>query len=734
MVFYDGSDWRSFQPYSPRYSIPMFYAPGGYAFLPEYFPYRGTKITCQSRNESEIETIIPSSWPLASYTAASCCDAMLSTWSRESVECEYRQTAPFYSYFTFQEEWVTRYTTAFCNGTFTTLCDGWPRALCSPTEKQLVGQRVLIEETTSCQTTSSSVSTVPILRPNCTVAAEDCSRLWDVFLLEMVTYQRKLSIQLSQLKSEYLENVPKFNNTYKQTTSRLSIPYVPNCSRGHYFPCRAPCRFAMQPIEILYFPVNSDEIDLDELLNCSRNISEPGLKRISQISPLISHNRTRVAIWKGHTLTSPSVYAYIPTMSHLDHCGGLETDILLPLNLKDGYLMTAILRWPVMMDGKERPARDLYNPWTHYLQFNSTHLAYSTVGNQSYPLVPRDKYYADMRCFEFFAPCRTIYHDFQPLALFTLFPQDLSQINPLWQYCGTVELQAHDPAIAVSAKDLYDIPPAQLTTYHTVDASTVEPRASPSFFVPTQTGIPHEPTDSVRDSADPTQVQPGGESEPKGSSQQGDAQSSRPKQNAGENREQGGVVTVLVSTIFIDSLGNSEQDYMEGGDQTGQPKVFGENIDSERFRHRIQDLAIQTQAVFAVDEHQITAIKIAPGSFMIESQTFSQGGTPITINGARVSAMESGVVIYGPKVSKDGGYGETALPSRELGGQASDYISQSSEGISSETQTSNRPDMDDERMKQRTSSKGKKNVGQITIEISWAVFSCTLILIFLIGT
>jgi hypothetical protein len=653
---YNAEDFDLFRSYDPFFEVSSHTDDswsGFRSFDPYTFPPEGDFTTCKSH--IRYNTRDPASISnRASFESASCCDSMLSKWSRESLEYDYRQTAGLYSFWPVSDVGLSVFSTASCDGPFTTLCDGWPRAMCSPTSKQLATRTYpQTSVSQSCSYIPTSVKPFPIPRPSCSVASSDCKALWDFFVTDRLEYETARRIVYSSQLTEYRKNKepgdyqlvmnPEQTEIHRPgewNVVSIPIPYIPNCSRPEYSRCRIPCRFFVSPVDIMYFPTHPDDDEVSKHLTCSKN--ETNTVSRYQRLPTALDGATRTAIWNGKTLTSPYIYAHFNWMKHANGCDkNFATNILFSFHPSDGLsrVLTAQNRLPETRDGIRHYRKPIA---TTYRSLDLVDIATSTVGNMSFPLIPWLSYYGDNRCDTMKAPCETIFHDYQPLIRLTILPEELKSINPLWEQCGTVPIIVHDPLTALTPMNLDVVPTPTINGGYspTAEVGVTLELPTPKITIPPSSPFPAELG--------------AGEIDDHGRDGIGTIIQEAPSSKAVPNIIFD-PITVLVSTTLV-----SVHDSNPGQQPVGHSDVDNGQQQSQ-LRH-IDDLITQTQAALMISGHYITATQLSQGVFVINDSTFSSGGSPVTINNVEFSALTSGVVANVPRTQNGGEQSQSLIP------------------------------------------------------------------------
>jgi hypothetical protein len=122
-------------------------------------------------------------------------------------------------------------------------------------------------------------------------------------------------------------------------------------------------------------------------------------------------------------------------MTHGFSCGSSHADILIPISASSIFILN--------MNPTPSQTPTALNP------INFSNFEYSTIGTQSFPLVPYSDYKKQYKCSSRAEECRTIYHDFHPEIVFHIDPAVLRGVDPEWKRCGNKLHTAHDPPIAI---------------------------------------------------------------------------------------------------------------------------------------------------------------------------------------------------------------------------------------------------------------------------------------------
>lgn len=524
------------------------------------------------------------SLPYPEYASARCCDDVLGGWSTASSDFVGQQSQ---SFFTTWLETVTKtksWTIASCDGPFTTLCDGIPRAVCSPSTPQSMLVISTVSYVTSSQTATREVTSFSIPYSTCTLNREECARLWNDYVTSKATYDKALGM------FDYLES-----NRVTQSTFR-PLPKMPACLYSEFGPCMGSCNFNPDEVQVEVLLWNR-EVDGSHLCPTKNLTANPPL-----VSSRLEFNTTATpppitrgpgtsmtAMWGKSTLISPTLYVFFSKM-RFPGCGSPHSSILIPLD-------------PTELS--------IFPPEGLPTRVNLDDFAYKTVGpGLSFPLVPSVAYVHDHRCTYIPGECRTMYHDFQPAIIFRIGPEVLSSIDPAWRHCGYQQFLHYDPPRILQATTAYEI--------------------QPTLRSPGTTGLSGNP--EVMQSA-PMPMRTGS------------MQLNCPAESLACNRETGsmpisnddspGVLVTVISlfTIYATSV------------SVGSRAAPGQTVNQVEASTGSRSLQTMSQVVFVLSRRPYTAIQVLPGTFVLGGFTISAGGTPARINGAEVSAFGSGVII-----------------------------------------------------------------------------------------
>jgi hypothetical protein len=181
----------------------------------------------------------------------------------------------------------------------------------------------------------------------------------------------------------------------------------------------------MEPVTLLHWQVETDGSFL-----CNRDSLLAKAPKISGIWGSTRATTSSTVVWGTHTLTSPTVYAHYASVQAENGCGGSYKDIAIPIEDLSTF------------DKEGATAVDF------------RHLAYSTVGPMSFPLVPLSSYCGDWRQRLLSNSkddrCKEVYHDYRPKLAFRIAPSVLASIDPAWKYCRNQQFCPLDPPIALN--------------------------------------------------------------------------------------------------------------------------------------------------------------------------------------------------------------------------------------------------------------------------------------------
>jgi hypothetical protein len=355
-----------------------------------------------------------------------------------------------------------------CPGPFTTLRDGIPRALCTPTSSPTITITTLDDPFHWFVPENAAPVTFPLPPPPCSI---DCAAIFE-------DYYKVRTSRFLEIKELYGASPGDLAPTGYGVVSNCMGQWPPDCYRE--------CSFNKK-VSLMYWPTDGRNESLGDL--------DGSTVTTAQIS-----KTPRTIKWNNHTLTSPTVYVFYGTMANLRNCGSQHTDILIPLNSKDVYvapidhmLKLGMVDWgfrTIPMDFKD--------------------LAFQTVGTMSYPLVPHSMYTNQLKCAVLGVDCKTIFHDYRPVIVFQIDPAILRSIDPAWAKCGYEFQTAYDPPTALSPVSADDGP--AITPKPLPSVSRARPGAVP-WPIPQETPNPAR-SGSTGFQAGPTPAARAGDPEP----------------------------------------------------------------------------------------------------------------------------------------------------------------------------------------------------------------------------
>jgi hypothetical protein len=536
--------------------------------------------TCDKISDRESQLKIQSPWPFVSYESVKCCDGLHRQWSEAS---SYQASEGGVISSWLERSFATRhFTVAKCDGPFTTLCDGVTRAMCSPPTPQpaleLLPMSFWISSQTSAPPSSASQFAAP--HPNCTIASEDCDRLWGKMADDLEVFNK---------------NHGMFDGTNNLLANYSYIPDTepdsqrPNCPSSNDGTCLI-CGFHNETVQMLYWNVEVDESLLCKPHNFTKTTSS------ASSSSLVT------AIWKSFTLTSPTVYGFYTMMRDELGCGSPHTDVMVPIDPLE--VSTMVFR----SDTDTLP---------FVSRVNFQHLAYKTHGSLSYPLVPRSAYCADHRQILLTDPCNTIYHDYRPGVVFRIAPEVLRSIDPAWKYCRSSQFMAFDPPIILRpAETVSELPQASIRP------SPASTATLPPFPEPTQAEQYPQVTSAPQVSEDRPLIIP----------------NDPPIVTVSFIS----LITSYAPQIGMGGLLNSAGGLDSGiGGSRFEPNDIG-YLQSSSFP--IDNIGSQRRIVFSVLGQTLTAERISSNAFQVGGSMVIIGQNPITLNGVAISAFSGGVV------------------------------------------------------------------------------------------
>jgi hypothetical protein len=427
---------------------------------------------------------------------------------------------------------------------------------------------------------------------------------------------------------------------YEDNGDDVEPPYAPHCSSREFAPCIM-CGFSNATVQFLHWPVDADESHL-----CPNRDAANATAAVSSSLP---SGQVVTAKWSEFTLTSPTAYAYFKEMTHDNGCGSTHTNILLPIRPED---VSTIVNQNIY-DGTS-----MKNAGLKASKLDYRHLAYSTIGSFSVPLIPHSAYLGDGKCGYLGPQCQTIFQDYQPGILYKFYPGALRSVDPAWSDCENQQFVAWDPPIVLkpSSGDLpkvtlprFPIPLASPTSMfdriplHLLPlqaTASVNPR--PGAIIPGPFAMETDPGQYLR---------PSGGSEPARDNKPGVLVSKISLFTVMASAAGGHAG--LIETIAPEGVRGSNQ-YRPANDakpailgsspQNSQPQdAFADNP-SPGNRHPKAN-ALQNEAVFIHSSKTYTAKQLSPGTFVLDGSTFSAGGSALPIGGAFVSAIGEGVVV-----------------------------------------------------------------------------------------
>jgi hypothetical protein len=582
-------------------------------------------------------------WSPDQYQSLVCCDNLLAQWSKASSSFASPPSELFTYRTTTTLAVVHTFTRAVCDGPFTTLCDGVTRALCSPSVSVPLVIREVFQTVLSTQTMSMPIRPFPVPPPSCKITSSDCSQLWEEFLTAAAA-ERIGKGYLDSDSDSYSENV--------------TLPYAPECSRDEYWSCQR-CGFSAATAKFLHWPVIANESHL-----CPNQVANN--TRVAESS--FPSAQIMTAHWKNFTLTSPTAYAYFSTLKHDGKCGSTYTNILLPVLRDDVSTLVMV----TTIDAENSDVGKL----------DYRHLAYKTIGSHRVPLVPHSAYVGDEKCLYMSDGCKTVYDDYQPGILYRVYPGELRSIDPAWKHCSHQQFAAFDPPIALTPMPV-ELPKVTLPIIAAFPTVLMEPLPFHSF--PPQTAADADP-------------KPGATQEGPYAMQTEQAQ---PMHLVGSPRPvphtEPGVVVSRVSVFTVlatlgavrgseshgtlakndahrrssaDSVGQSQ--HFKGGSLPGGsaledalPNMIPAPLSPGDSSPKAGSKPTGREAVFTQSGRTHTAQQLSPGTFVVDGSMISAGGAPITMNGAIVSAIDSGVVVQKNAIPDDGSNPSTIISDGE---------------------------------------------------------------------
>lgn len=364
--------------------------------------------------QSTSGTFSTNAWPNDADKSLTCCNLAHQKWSQAHESFTYYQAGLIPRFYSAE---LTSWVDAKCDGPFTTLCDGIPRAMCVPTPTKTVYAVNWREEVAPYTiTTKTTAFTIPA--PTCSIDMKGCKTLW------------------ADLQPLWKPN-----------------PMCPGPLVNQDF-CRT-CRRAW----------HQGEADLDfgavELILWHQNVTEellcplhPNQTQPVQVNGPLSETRTEHFTTGALTtiLTSPTIYAFFKTFS-VKYCGSVHYDVLVPFASTD---VATVIGYSQV-------------PWseTYLAPLTPGHWSYQTVVKQSqtysFPLIPFTAYAAD-RLRYFYSTASTIYQDYMETVSLTISPDVLSSIDPMYQNCQPVSWPWQDPPRVITGTVGRRLEPATLPT------------------------------------------------------------------------------------------------------------------------------------------------------------------------------------------------------------------------------------------------------------------------------
>jgi hypothetical protein len=472
--------------------------------------------------------------------------------------------------------------------------------------------------------------------PECKVASSDCTQLWD----EFTSWNT-----IQNMGRGYLED-----NTPQPTGAE---PHLPFCSTDQSGTCWT-CGFSEATVNFLHWAAYTDESHL-----CANHDANNTYVVVPSGTPA----QIMTARWKEFTLTSPTAYAYFPTMKHDFGCGAIHTNILLPVRPDD--VSTLIMRPIASSPGVFEPMEAS--------KLDYRHLAYTKIGSLSVPLVPHSAYFGDEKCGYLGDECKTVYHDYQPGILYRAYPGALRSIDPAWKACSNQQFAAFDPPIVLTPMPL-ELPKVTMPRIAASPTVVVEPL--PLHTLLQQNAVGNDPRPGATqegpyaaqtDQAAPmrlsgsTKVAPNAEPGVMVSkisvltvfASLATIQGSGPDGTIAKHDAHHGAsaVSAMGSKLPKDGLsphGSVVGNSFQGDTAPAQSSPEGSSPKKDSKRQ-------QKEAIFTQSGKAHTAHQLVPGTFVVEGSTISAGGAPITIDGAIVSAIDSGLVLQSAALGSHSG-------------------------------------------------------------------------------
>jgi len=338
------------------------------------------------------------------------------------------------------------------------------------------------------------------------------------------------------------------------------------------------------------------------------------------------------ARWSGYTLTSPTPYVYYATLGH-GQCGSVHTNVLLPI-FKD-KVGTSVFRDRLVVES-----------------LDCRHLAYTTIGSYSVPLVPLSRYFDEKLCELSDEGYNTVSDNWSFSVFFTPYPEALVAVDSAWKYCTAEKFMAYDPPIFLTPTIMESV---QL---HPITASI---RTVPSYYAPSSTASDAPAREGVVHTFAPaTPTNKDILSTPS------NVISTPPKDEFRATMSNISIITIIASPMDVRHHPSGRISY-EDGPLHGFPWNFepGDSLTQKggSLQENVSPLqdfppsgqSIYRVAVFVISGQTYTATQspFAPGTFALNGTTFSLGGSAITINSAEVSAVGAGFIVQATDLAFD---------------------------------------------------------------------------------
>ncbi|KAF2143797.1 uncharacterized protein K452DRAFT_357410 [Aplosporella prunicola CBS 121167] len=279
-------------------------------------------------------------------------------------------------------------------GPYITLCDGIPRG----------GKRETVYSTHSGTSSFSRTRTSTVQPtytkdpPSCSFRREDCSSLDDV------------------------------NESWLSTATKIAANHMPPmCSSLTYTSCQPCSLYGADLVQLYYWPVTGDAQTL-----CPNGTTAHKANAMITAQPRARAAEPVTTTIGSLTFVSPSVYLYFTGLNALglsgEHCGTVAPN------------RTALLALPPSDLSTQHGYKGAAGPTS----FNLDNLAYTTVGDFAYPLVPSSAYWYPNSCCGdspqgtdcpfAVSTCAssTIYDNYRPKIA---FPSQITDIEPSWATC-----------------------------------------------------------------------------------------------------------------------------------------------------------------------------------------------------------------------------------------------------------------------------------------------------------